>query len=948
MSCCSACGAHACACGCGAPARTPLAVYNRPGLDAIAWRVGTYGDFHATMQADLSSTAYPALAGLRTREADDPVMALIDAWSAGADVLAFYGERIANEGYLRTATERRSVLELARLVDYRPRPGVAASVYLAFSVDDNAGEVTIATGSPAQSVPGPGEQMQTFETAEALDARSEWNALLPRMTQPQQVSRDNLDTLDSMYFAGDANDLKQGQWLVFDFDDGQMPGVRKIASVTVDNAGKRTIVGFEAVAGAATMRATAIGRGQSPLESLVDSLIRPPTPQPANALRLSRSIQGALGKASDARPQLLQLFQPRLVGTFYNAWGGLASPRGSAQVQRIYVQRVSAPRFGYNAAVPMKIQTASNGTVTTTPTGIDWSVDPSEDADTVFLDNAYDGIQPGTYVVQTDPSAEEPVVRRITAVSVHPRTAYGIPGKTTQITLEPVQSPAGARRPAMVAAPKPTIATTIRVQQLAAKGELLTLADVPITANVGDTDGGESPANATRLVLDQVVDGLQGGRWLIVQGMRSDLPGNAQVVSSELVMVEAVEQGIDPDLPGDSLHSTLVLANDGLAYSYRRDTVKVLANVVRATHGQSRNEVLGNGDGAQAMQAFVLKQPPLTFTSASNPDGVASSLQVRVDGLLWHEVRNLAFAAAVDRSFVTRTGDDGKTTVTFGDGVHGRRLSTGAANVVARYRNGIGSPGNVAARQVSLLASRPLGVKDVVNPLPASGGADPETRDQARVNVPLAVMALDRLVSIPDYANFSRTFGGVGKAAAVALAGGVRVTIAGAGDIRIDTTSDVYRNLLSSLQIYGDPSLPVALDVRELLALSLSAKVGLAADYAWEFVEPVIRATLLEAFGFERSALAQNVYLSQVIACIQGVQGVAWVDVDAFDTLDESMVLASLADADGDDLPDVPGVVQRVVVRPARLDAQGKPLSAQLAYFLPNVPDTLLLQEATP
>jgi len=268
--------------------------------------------------------------------------------------------------------------------------------------------------------------------------------------------------------------------------------------------------------------------------------------------------------------------------------------------------------------------------------------------------------------------------------------------------------------------------------------------------------------------------------------------------------------------------------------------------------------------------------------------------------------------------------------------------------VVARYRNGIGSPGNVAAGQVSLLASRPLGVKDVINPLPASGGADPETRDQARVNVPLAVMALDRLVSIPDYANFSRTFGGVGKAAAVALAGGVRVTIAGAGDIRIDTTSDVYRNLLSSLQIYGDPSLPVALDVRELLALSLSAKVGLAADYAWELVEPVIRAALLDAFGFERSALARNVYLSQVIACIQRVEGVAWVDVDAFDTLDESTVLASLADGDASDLPDVPGVVQRVLVQPARLDAQGQPLPAQLAYFLPNVPDTLLLQEATP
>jgi len=50
-------------------------------------------------------------------------------------VLTFYQERIANEGYLGTATERRSILELARLVGYELRPGVAASVYLAYVLD---------------------------------------------------------------------------------------------------------------------------------------------------------------------------------------------------------------------------------------------------------------------------------------------------------------------------------------------------------------------------------------------------------------------------------------------------------------------------------------------------------------------------------------------------------------------------------------------------------------------------------------------------------------------------------------------------------------------------------------------------------------------------------------------------------------------------------------------
>ena len=50
-------------------------------------------------------------------------------------MLTFYQERIANEGYLRTATERRSVLELARLVGYQlAARRVAASVYLAYTL----------------------------------------------------------------------------------------------------------------------------------------------------------------------------------------------------------------------------------------------------------------------------------------------------------------------------------------------------------------------------------------------------------------------------------------------------------------------------------------------------------------------------------------------------------------------------------------------------------------------------------------------------------------------------------------------------------------------------------------------------------------------------------------------------------------------------------------------
>ena len=291
------------------------------------------------------------------------------------------------------------------------------------------------------------------------------------------------------------------------------------------------------------------------------------------------------------------------------------------------------------------------------------------------------------------------------------------------------------------------------------------------------------------------------------------------------------------------------------------------------------------------MQTFTLKQPPLTFVPAPNPTGVESTLEVFVNNVQWHETDTLAGLGPKDRNFITKTDDDGKTSVTFGNGKHGARLPTGVANVTSVYRNGIGKPGNVKAEQISLLQTRPLGVKSVINPLSASGGADKENRDQARENAPLAVMSLDRLVSVQDYADFARTFAGIGKAASRKLSDSkrqlVHVTIAGADDIPIDETSDLYQNLVIALRKFGDPDLPVQVELREMVVLVLSAKVRLAADYQWEPVATEIRAALLDSFGFQKRALGQPVLLSEVISSIQKIDGVAYVDVDAFGGIPE-------------------------------------------------------------
>ena len=172
-------------CGCceGLTAQTPTPVANRPGLSAIAYRIGAHSQFKQSMLAALSDITRPALQGLKTRDDDDFSIALLDATATMADVLTFYQERIANESYLRTATERRSLLELARLIGYELRPGVAASAFVAFTMDDTPGaplETTVDIGTKVQSVPGPDEKPQTFETIEKITACVAWNAIKPR------------------------------------------------------------------------------------------------------------------------------------------------------------------------------------------------------------------------------------------------------------------------------------------------------------------------------------------------------------------------------------------------------------------------------------------------------------------------------------------------------------------------------------------------------------------------------------------------------------------------------------------------------------------------------------------------------------------------------------------------------------------------------------------------
>jgi hypothetical protein len=330
---------------------------------------------------------------------------------------------------------------------------------------------------------------------------------------------------------------------------------------------------------------------------------------------------------------------------------------------------------------------------------------------------------------------------------------------------------------------------------------------------------------------------------------------------------------------------TTVRLEASLANVYDRATVRINANVAVATHGEESGEIAGDGSAADINQRFMLRQSPLTYVASSaSPSGREATLTVRVNDLEWTEVSSLYAQPSTSRVYALRQDDDGNTVVQFGDGVEGARLPTGQGNVRFSYRKGIGAVGNVLESTITSLLSRPLGVKSAVNPKAATGGEDPESRDDGRRNAPTTVLTLDRAVSALDYEDFSRAFAGIAKAVAAWIPAGAKrgmyITVAGADGAAIPDGSETYDALLQSLRAYGDELLPLTLTSYLPASFILGAKVMVDEKYEPRRVLDNVESVVLSDFSFAARDFGMPVTIDEVMASIHSVDGVKAVDVD--------------------------------------------------------------------
>lgn len=843
----------------------PIRPLNRPALNHIGYRIGTYPDFVESMLRGINRA--PALQAWTHRGADDPGIALLEGAAILADILSFYQERYANEAFLRTATWRESIAELVRLTGYRLAPGVGGHATFAFEVKGSA-PLTLPLGFPLKADLAELEKPADFQTDAELIAYphlSRFHLYRPRQ-YPSSLAA-NSTTLELQAVAGvsgplaaEAARLKAGDRLMLlpaepswtgtggAMTTQQTPQVVKIKAIR--QVLDRTLIDLEAP-------------------------VAENWTAPVSAWRLGRSFRH-FGHNTPAK--------------YSQATSTNGKIDGAREYSTDYLRDVSPDnmQIGYAAG-----SLFSGGPL---------RIDPFTEPELLPLDHEVKDLLPNSQViVQTriiDPDGQVQalsVVRSLRRIRADSLSFAALTGASSVLTLD-----------------TPLVRES-RDTSGGVNAGYVYLQSAPFSADIRDFVVHEVTSPALRLVPPAQPGASafsDGNDVLCFYGAQAE----AQTLAGRrLMLVDAAGRLADLvniDQPGDFTLATGQHEPRLWTLSFNRSPVPfqpadfeeeapdvmVFGNLADASQGKAEAEtVLGNGDARLRFQTFKLPKAPLTFLlSAGATPPQQPQLEVRVDGRLWSRVDSLYGRSATEQVFLVRQDAAEQSYIQFGDGETGARLPSGINNISVAWRTGIGAYGPLKPGAMPSAGMRLNGLDKVQLPGQVSGGAQAEAETLARRTAPGKVQGLGRLVSLADYESEVLTIPGVVSATAswdlkdgvpglvlrLLLVGGreaefeaVRATVQswqkcrGPDRFPVAVEQAFLRYLWLDVLYAGDPLL-----ARDKLENAMRAALGLVADASHETTG---------LFGLANRRLGAREYASRIEGVLQQVAGVNWCKVSA-------------------------------------------------------------------
>jgi hypothetical protein len=258
----------------------------------------------------------------------------------------------------------------------------------------------------------------------------------------------------------------------------------------------------------------------------------------------------------------------------------------------------------------------------------------------------------------------------------------------------------------------------------------------------------------------------------------------------------------------------------------------------------------------------------------------------------WQARTDLLSSFPESRHFVVETERDGRVRLRFGDDTNGRRPDAGDA-FTAAYRVGNGTAGNVGAGAIAHVATDKGGIVAVTNPLPASGGLEPESMEQVRAAAPFAYRRQERAVTVEDWAGMARRHPDVQRAVATFRWNGhghtVFVTVDRYGGRAV--TPEFREGLAEFLERYRLAGYDLRIDAPRYVPLELVLLVCAAPDHFRSETKREVLMALgtarladgrLGLFHPDNFSFGDPVWLSRIYAAVMAVPGVASVKATTF------------------------------------------------------------------
>lgn len=344
------------------------------------------------------------------------------------------------------------------------------------------------------------------------------------------------------------------------------------------------------------------------------------------------------------------------------------------------------------------------------------------------------------------------------------------------------------------------------------------------------------------------------------------------------------------------------------------DIAVARGNVVLADHGYTITETLKPAEvPAEGKYRPRLSEGSLTYREKFDPntylEKAAVSLMRRElceslpeiklmskegDGekIEWSPKYDLLSSGKFSPEFVVENELDGISCIRFGEDIMGKRPPAGST-FEAIYRIGNGRAGNVGPEAISRIAMKGEGIIGVRNPLPASGGTNPEPVEQVRLYAPQAFRTQERAVTEADYAEIAQRHLGIQKAIATIRWTGswytAFVTIDRKDGKEVD--ADFRKEMLNFLERYRIAGYDLEINGPIYVPLEISMNVCVKPGY----FRSNVKQSLLLAFsnyelangrrGFFHSdnfTFSQPLYLSHIYEAAMEVAGVESVEVTVF------------------------------------------------------------------